>query len=68
MPKSKLRGGKKEHRKRVQRRNQNIKSQQNKMQKMWQEEMMKRMEELSASSGETENQEINNEQPLNIKL
>ena len=38
------------------------------MQKMWQEEMMKRMEELNATSGDTENEEINNEQPLDIKL
>jgi len=68
MPKSKLRGGKKAHRKRVQRRNQKIKSQHTKMQKMWQEEMMKRMEELNATSGDTENEEINNEQPLDIKL
>lgn len=68
MPKSKLRGGKKAHRKRVQTRNQKIKSQHTKMQKMWQEEMMKRMEELNATSGDTENEEINNEQPLDIKL
>jgi len=68
MPKSKLRGGKKAHRKRVQIRNQKIKSQHTKMQKMWQEEMMKRMEELNATSGDTENEEINNEQPLDIKL
>ena len=68
MPKSKLRGGKKAHRKRVQTRNQKIESQHTKMQKMWQEEMMKRMEELNATSGDTENEEINNEQPLDIKL
>ena len=68
MPKSKLRGGKKAHRKRVQTRNQKIKSQHTKMQKMWQKEMMKRMEELNATSGDTENEEINNEQPLDIKL
>jgi hypothetical protein len=46
MPKSRLRGGKKAHRKRVQKRNQNIQSQQNRIQKIWEEEMIKRMEEL----------------------
>ena len=68
MPKSRLRGGKKAHRKRVQKRNQNIVSQQNRIQKLWEEEMMKRMEELNASSGQTENEEITTEQPLDIKL
>jgi len=29
---------------------------------------MKRMEELNASSGQTENEEITTEQPLDIKL
>ena len=68
MPKSRLRGGKKAHRKRVQKRNQNMKTQQNRIQKLWEEEMMKRMEELNASSGQTENEEITTEQPLDIKL
>lgn len=68
MPKSRLRGGKKAHRKRVQKRNQNIVSQQNRIQKLWEEEMMKRMEELNASSGNTENEEITTEQPLDIKF
>jgi hypothetical protein len=68
MPKSRLRGGKKAHRKRVQKRNQNIVSQQNRIQKLWEEEMMKRMEELNASSGNTENEEITTDQPLDIKL
>ena len=44
MPKSRLRGGKKSHRNRVQKRNQNIQSQQNRIQKLWEEEMIKRME------------------------
>jgi len=68
MPKSRLRGGKKAHRKRVQKRNQNMKTQQNRIQKLWEEEMMKRMEELNASSGQTENEEITTDQPLDIKL
>jgi hypothetical protein len=68
MPKSRLRGGKKAHSKRVQKRNQNIVSQQNRIQKLWEQEMMKRMEELNASSGETNNEEITTEQPLDIKF
>jgi hypothetical protein len=68
MPKSRLRGGKKSHRKRVENRNQNMKTQQNRIQKLWEEEMMKRMEELNASSGQTENEEITTDQPLDIKL
>ena len=68
MPKSRLRGGKKAHRKRVQKRNQNIVSQQNRIQKLWEQEMMKRMEELNASSGQTESEEVTTEQPLDIKL
>jgi len=68
MPKSRLRGGKKAHRKRVQKRNQNIVSQQNRIQKLWEEEITKRMEELNASSGNTENEEITTDQPLDIKL
>ena len=68
MPKSRLRGGKKTHRKRVENRNQNMKTQQNRIQKLWEEEMMKRMKELNASSGQTENEEITTDQPLDIKL
>lgn len=67
MPKSRKRGGEKAHRKRVQARNNNIKNQQNRIQKLWEEELMKRMEELKAS-GETENQEVDTSQPLEIKL
>ena len=67
MPKSRKRGGEKAHRKRVQKRNSNLKNQQNRIQKLFQEEMMKRMEELNAS-GNTENQEIDTSQPLDIKL
>jgi len=68
MPKSRVRGGRKAHRKRVQKRNNNIQNQRDKMQKLWQEEMMKQIEKMNATSGETENNEIQNEQPLDIKL
>ena len=44
MPKSRLRGGKKAHRKRVQRRNQNIENQQNRFRNIFQKEMMKELE------------------------
>jgi len=68
MPKSRLRGGKKEHRKRIQKRNQNIQTQQNRVQKLWEDEMMKRMEELNSQTGSTENEEVDTSQPLDIKL
>ena len=70
MPKSKLRGGAKAHRKRVQKRNNNIKNQQSRIQKLWEQEMMKRIEELN-TSGETENNEINeidDSQPIDIRF
>lgn len=68
MPKSRLRGGKKEHRKRIQKRNQNIQTQQNRIQKLWEAEMMKRMEELNSQTGSTTNEEVDTSQPLDIKL
>ena len=68
MPKSKLRGGAKAHRKRVQKRNQGIKNKQNRIQKIWEEEMTKRMEELNSMSGQTKNNEEDNSQPLDISL
>lgn len=67
MPKSRLRGGAKSHRKRVQKRNSNIQNQQKRIQKVWEEEMMKRMEELNAS-GSTENDEVDTSKPLDISL
>lgn len=69
MPKSRLRGGKKAHRKRVQARNNKIQNQRNQMQKMWEQEMMNRLEEMNkATSGETENQEIDTSENVNIQL
>ena len=67
MPKSRLRGGAKAHRKRVQKRNNSIKNQQSRIQKVWQEEMMKRMEELKASAT-TVNENTEIEKPLDIKI
>jgi len=69
MPKSRLRGGKKAHRKRVQARNNKIQNQRNQMQKMWEQEMMNRLEEMNNStSGETENQEVDTSESVNITL
>jgi deoxyadenosine/deoxycytidine kinase len=70
MPKSKTRGGATAHRKRVQARNAKIEGMKKKMQEQYMEEMTKRMEEYKKSlSAETENNEVvENEQPLNIKL
>ena len=61
MPKSKTRGGATAHRKRVQARNSKIKGMQRKMQEQYTAEMTKQLE--------TENNEVvENEQPLNIKI
>lgn len=69
MPKSRKRGGEKAHRKRVQARNNKIQNQRNQMQKLWEEEMMKRLEEMNkTSSGDTENQEIDTSESVNIQL
>lgn len=69
MPKSRLRGGKKAHRKRVQARNNKIQNQRNQMQKMWEQEMMNRLEEMNkATSGDTENQEIDTSENVSIQL
>lgn len=69
MPKSRKRGGEKAHRKRVQARNNKIKNQRNQMQKLWEEEMMKRLEEMNKNtSGDTENQEIDTSESMNIQL
>jgi len=69
MPKSRKRGGEKAHRKRVQARNNKIQNQQNQMQKLWEEEMMKRLEEMNkTTSGDTENQEIDTSESVNIQL
>ena len=69
MPKSRKRGGEKAHRKRVQARNNKIKNQRNQMQRLWEEEMMKRLEEMNkTTSGDTESQEIDTSESVNIQL
>ena len=68
MPKSRLRGGAKAHRKRVQKRNNNIQNQQKRIQKVWEEEMMKRIEELNSTSADTENNQIEENKPIDIKF
>lgn len=73
MPKSKLRGGAKAHRKRVQERNNRLRGMQRRFREEYEAEMMKQLEALKAKvSGDTENetteQEVSTEQPLNIKL
>ena len=78
MAKSKLRGGKKAHRKKVQARNQKITGQRNQMEKLWQQQIQAQMEEfrkqqeeqgvvnIDASTPELPNQDENT--PLEIKL
>ena len=69
MPKSRKRGGEKAHRKRVQARNNKIQNQRNQMQRLWEEEMMKRLEEMNkTTSGDTENQEIDTSESVSIQL
>jgi hypothetical protein len=60
MAKSKVRGGAKAHRKKVEARNQRIAGEKNMMQKLFEESMRKQIEELKkkeeeAESGNTEN-------------
>jgi len=60
MAKSKVRGGAKTHRKKVEARNQRIAGEKNMMQKLFEESMRKQIEELKrkeeeAQSGNTEN-------------
>jgi len=60
MAKSKVRGGAKAHRKKVEARNQRIAGERNMMQKLFEESMRKQIEELKrkeeeAQSGNTEN-------------
>lgn len=60
MGKSKVRGGAKAHRKRVQNRNFALKNQQNAIQKMFNEsikEQMEKMKEMYQQSGDTVNSE-----------
>lgn len=72
MAKSRLRGGKKSHNKRIKNRNQKIKDGQRYVQKLWQQEFEKRMEELKANidtyTGDTENNQTSDEQVVDIKI
>ena len=79
MAKSKLRGGAKAHRKRVQARNQKLTGERNAMQRLWNEQIMTQMEEIrkqqeaeegkvsiDATAPELPNNDENT--PLDIKL
>lgn len=71
MPKSKLRGGAKAHRKRVQARNNDIRSAQRKFQEQYNAEIMKQIDAYKKQmSADTENnvESVLTEQPLNIKI
>jgi hypothetical protein len=71
MPKSKLRGGAKAHRKRVQARNNDIRSAQRKFQEQYNAEIMKQIDAYKKQmSADTENnvESVPTEQPLNIKI
>ena len=67
MAKSKLRNGAKVHRKRVESRNSNIKSEMKKQQNLFQQSMMEQLELMKQKfSGETENQEVSNSETINL--
>jgi len=67
MGKSKLRGGAKAHRKRVNAKNQLIKSQVKKQEKMFQEAFMEQLEKMRESiSGETQNQETSTSETIKL--
>jgi len=71
MPKSKLRGGAKAHRKRVQARNNDIRSAQRKFQEQYNAEIMKQIDAYKKQmSADTEYnvESVPTEQPLNIKI
>ena len=72
MPRSKVRGGRKAHNKRIENRNQKTKNTQTYIQKVWQQEFEKRMEELKAesilNSGDTQDIQAIEEQTVNLSL
>lgn len=72
MPKSKVRGNRKAHNKRVKKRNENISNVQKHIQKVWQAEFEKRMEEIKAESmvnnEDTQNNETSEEQVVNLSI
>jgi len=61
MPKSRLRGGKKAHRKRVEKRNTKMGNEMNKLQKLFEKEMQAKMEEIrkeAEQNKQTEGEEV----------
>jgi hypothetical protein len=72
MPRSKVRGGRKAHNKRIENRNQKIKNTQTYIQKVWQQEFEKRMEELKdeaiLNSGDTQDIQTIEEQTVNLSI
>jgi hypothetical protein len=62
MGKSKVRGGAKAHRKRVENRNQNIKTQQSAIQKLFNETMKLQMEEFKKKQEENQSTSSNTEE------
>ena len=67
MAKSKLRNVAKVHRKRVENRNSNIKSEMKKQQNLFQQSMMEQLELMKQKfSAETENQEVSTSETINL--
>lgn len=61
MPKSRLRGGKKAHRKRVEKRKTRMGNEMSKLQKLWETEMQTKLEEMRKQAEETQQTEGGNE-------
>lgn len=61
MPKSRLRGGKKAHRKRVEKRKTRMGNEMSKLQKLWETEMQAKLEEMRKQAEETQQTEGGNE-------
>lgn len=61
MPKSRLRGGKKAHRKRVEKRKTRMGNEMSKLQKLWETEMQTKLEEMRKQAEETQQTEVGNE-------
>jgi len=61
MPKSRLRGGKKAHRKRVEKRKTRMGNEMSKLQKLWETEMQAKLEEIRKQAEESQQTEGGNE-------
>jgi hypothetical protein len=66
MPKSKVRGGAKAHRRKVKTRNNRIRGEMKRQSKMFQDAMMEQIEALRNMTGETENSEVTTDEQVKL--